>query len=668
MKKQKILLSLTSVLLAVLLLLGSYFASGYYFSRQSRIAFYNSDATEQTATAERFLDDSRLYFPADYADMVYLLQRAAGHGALYYEIAAEWLRAQGYEMHIRQDLAVANFYWVPRDLHLSDYREQIAPLLESIYVPVLPESAQTEFFYSAISFPKSDEETGNISYPEEKIWISVIEIDKETRERICNTVFYYTYDPYVWQNSYANEAEYHGITAVRTLQTADGHTVTYYTPQYLNETLEHGSSWGELYMIEDVPMYVSPSTYHYGINGRDALLSLQDSTMRSYADYLENDEALQAKMSEYWRTISLIHHAIVIYAALLLLCVIALIATARALRRADRNAKTRSGTKQRPLTSLLLCSLFFLCIATGLIIARVQTYQKDKQDRQLIYQQQAIYQATISETRMERTHMSYVPLQTLSLIHRAAQKDALFFFLAMQRATELTPADSDTNFHNALTRWISEDLDRATYQKEIAPAFEDIFVPVTDEHASYEYNTYQVTVRKSVQDPSALPANQADRIRVRYALTDRETGVTGKYWDYAVLPWSVDAWTDQYMMGEEEAQLSLQTKNGYTATYFAPKSTSILLSNSNWAELHTGKEVLTYLTIQTEGALQNSTVLPLAELLEDENILSEDMAKQWNALRAQYVTYVAFLAWSLLNVLIFAITAVLLIKNMRKKV
>lgn len=641
----RVLLMVSCILLAGLLLFGGYFAAGAYFRRQARIDFYSSDAAGYNK--EMYLDKEYHLFLYD-ADRVYLLHHAADKGALYFEVAAEWLRNQGYEEQLHSEKLLMLPLWIPRGLQRSDYRDTVLPLLEALHVPVLDEDTTWEYQHGLLSLRKTNEEAGSYSSLEEKISLSVHEMDNQTGATISTTTFYYTHNPMRWQEIYADEAEYHQVSAVRELQTADGHTVTYYTPQRLEDKLEPGSAWGEVYIIEDTPMYLSPTWYNTTANGtHNALHSLTDSTLLSYADYLENDEALRAEMEGEWRTISRIYYGIVLYAVLFVVCVAALVIAAWGLLRARRGDRRR-----RALGVILVVSLLLLCLATGVLAAYQQAWERKVDDAH------AIYRAGHSSGLEDRTYVTSVPLQALALMQRAAQKDGIFFRLAAQRAREMMPTDADSYVYDTSYRWVAYDMDRGTYLREVLPYLEQTYLPVLGMDAAYQYAPAAIRIYKPDGDTSRF----ARRIDIGYGIVNKATGFTEETWRSVELPLEEDYWSDFYdgqSIRYEKAD-SIRTDNGYEIAYYVQQGSKTYL----WGEIASDGKTLVYLTPSTEGpheSLQECTVMRLTDYLAEDTALNAAIEDEWARLQAQHAGYIAFIVWFVLDVAAAVGCAVMLI-------
>ena len=316
MRFYRILTRISCLTLALFLGIATFYGVTASNMRKERSAFYNSvQAKSHYYTEEQMDEGTYLEFSQECGNMIYLLHKAADKGPLFYEITTEWLRNYSYDAHLTMKADSLPPLWIPSSLHLREYQEKIAPLLRDLYVPVLSSDAKTEFVYQSLRFLPPPEESNRFSEKNDKIQLTIVEIDNVIGEQICKTSIYYSHIPnYPWESLKqlsTRDQEILQPTVYGEITTADGHTLTYYTPKRIEGQLELGSSWGETYIIKNAPMFFTPS-YSSSIPSVDMLHSLSQSTLVSYADYLENDAEVEEQMADYWKQIRRQHTGCVI--------------------------------------------------------------------------------------------------------------------------------------------------------------------------------------------------------------------------------------------------------------------------------------------------------------------------------------------------------------------
>ncbi len=314
--KYLIALRVACVLLAVLLAVGALLVADMHRRREKRREYY---ATQEPVLSAGFDHYEETYYLWLWSDReMTLLQRAANKGALYYEIAADYVR---HWQEREQGLDYVDFSWLPYELNYKTYGREVGVLLESIYLPVLPDGHEHTFEYNNISIYQKPVTMHDAKPP--RISVGLIEKDKATGEQICSSSVSILFDSQAWQNmGVLLSASY---TLYETLTTADGYEVKYYT--YLDGHVANGSSWGEVCVDGEQVIQMPVALYRENGEyvGYDVLRSLSDSTLISYAEYLETNEALRESVSTQWRTITLVYYSVILYITLVSLLLVQLV-------------------------------------------------------------------------------------------------------------------------------------------------------------------------------------------------------------------------------------------------------------------------------------------------------------------------------------------------------
>ena len=295
-KRLLITIRILCVMFAVLLLGGVIASISVYYLRTER--------QEQLPKKEALHLGKTYYLWLWNDEEMALLQYAAKKDDLYFEIAAEYIRSgqQGKDT-----------WWLPYELDREEYLTAIVPLLEVIYVPILPESHEKVYDYGDIRLYR--EATLMQDAAPSRI---TLECDTFVRENgvpydSCSVSILFDPQKRIDRGATGGDKyEYY-----KTLTTEDGYEVAYYNNEYNEGKIQPlGHTWGEVYINEDEPQYFGiaySDEYRYGY----ALPKyLPDSTLRSFANHLENSETLRAAVETQWNTITLIHHGIILYGAL----------------------------------------------------------------------------------------------------------------------------------------------------------------------------------------------------------------------------------------------------------------------------------------------------------------------------------------------------------------
>jgi hypothetical protein len=291
----------------MLLLTGIVVYDAYAYRRAEREEYYATAQPELSVGFDSYEEDYYLWLWTD--EEMALLQRAANKNALYYEIAADYVR------HWQADEVdgYVDWSWLPYDLDRKTYQREVGAYLEQLLVPVLPDDHANEFDYGDIRIHRqyvsaTDNGVSRIS-------ISLEETEKATGEKICSSWTSIRFDPLRWQHMFEKlGSEY---LLYETITTLDGYEITYYTSDHLEDSVEIGSSWGELVLENDQRIEFGLGYYSNEPYGRDSLKSLADSKLITYAKHLETNPELEAHVSAQWRTISLIYYGVLVYGALL---------------------------------------------------------------------------------------------------------------------------------------------------------------------------------------------------------------------------------------------------------------------------------------------------------------------------------------------------------------
>ncbi|MBQ7337576.1 MAG: hypothetical protein IJW40_03870 [Clostridia bacterium] len=333
--KYLITLRVSCVLLAVFLSIGALAALDVHLRREERRDYYATQTLVLSTGFDDYADTYYLWLWSD--EEMSLLQRAAEKGALYYEIAADYVRHWQASV---QGLDYVDCSWLPYELDYKTYLQEVETLLDALHVPVLPDGHETVFEYGDIRIYR-DEIQRRDAVPV-RIEVELTEKSSTTDEQVCTCMVSILYDPQEWQNMYDSlDASYDHY---ETLTTVDGYEVNYYTSEFLDGKVENGSSWGEVYVDKDQHVCFNVAVYHYDIDGRDSLKSLSDSTLISYAEHLETNEELHTRVEKQWRTITLVHHTIILYITIILLLLLQL--TASAILYGKRRAQERANMAQ----------------------------------------------------------------------------------------------------------------------------------------------------------------------------------------------------------------------------------------------------------------------------------------------------------------------------------
>ena len=311
-KKTRIAVRILCVLLAGLLLGGIITAFMVFHRRAERKEYYETfDPNKDLAPDFAYYED--LYYLWLWSDEeMTLLQRAAQKDELYYEIAADYVR----HWNATNMKDFIDWSWLPYDLDREEYLAVIDPLLEQLYVPVLTDSHEASFDYGDIRITRK--KTLSQDAPSSKISLEIL-----------HTGIDYTCDISILDE--AKDVSAQDETGPKyehfeTITTKDGHDINYYNSKYNEGKLQPlGNTWGVAYVNEGQQLYFgiaySPN-FRYGYALPE---DIENSTMVSYADHLENDEVLLAAVEKQWNTITLIHHGIILYGALTAATVVTLV-------------------------------------------------------------------------------------------------------------------------------------------------------------------------------------------------------------------------------------------------------------------------------------------------------------------------------------------------------
>ncbi len=326
--KYKVGIRAGCLILALLFVIGGLAYSAYAGRRAAREEYYATTVPELSTGFDDMAEDYYLWLWTD--EEMALLQWAADENALYYEIAADYVR------HWQADEVdgYVDWSWLPYDLDHATYQREVGAYLEQLLVPVLPDDHANEFDYGDIRIHRqyvsaTDNGVSRIS-------VSLEETEKATGEKICSSWTSIRFDPLRWQHMFEKlGSEY---LLYETITTLDGHDITYYTSEHLEDSVEIGSSWGELVLEDDQRIEFGLGYYNNGPYGRDSLKSLSESKLISYAEHLRTNPALDARVSTQWRTISLIYYGVILYSLLTVAAVGTIIACTVLYRKEKRAA------------------------------------------------------------------------------------------------------------------------------------------------------------------------------------------------------------------------------------------------------------------------------------------------------------------------------------------
>ena len=91
------------------------------------------------------------------------------------------------------------------------------------------------------------------------------------------------------------------------------------------DSVEIGSSWGELVLEDEQRINFGLGYYSNEPYGRDSLKSLADSTLISFAEHLETNKELREAVREQWHAISLLYYGVLLYGILTVAAIAAIV-------------------------------------------------------------------------------------------------------------------------------------------------------------------------------------------------------------------------------------------------------------------------------------------------------------------------------------------------------
>jgi hypothetical protein len=326
--KYLIAIRITCVLLCILLLGGGMAYYAYAHRRAEREEYYATTVPELSTGFDDMAEDYYLWLWSD--EEMALLQWAADENALYYEIAADYVR------HWRADEVdgYIDWSWLPYDLDRKTYQREVGALLEQLYVPFLPDFHANEFDYGDIRVHRKSGLVADAA--PSKISVNLRENEKATGDFVCSSSVAILFDP---QRRIDRGSEKSGFYELYdTITTTNGYKVQYYTSEFMKGTLMPGSSWGEVWIAEDAPQYFNVACYEKNTMPDQMIHSLKDSKLISYAQHLETNPELEERVSTQWRTISLIYYGVILYGLLTVAAVGTIIACTVLYRKEKRAA------------------------------------------------------------------------------------------------------------------------------------------------------------------------------------------------------------------------------------------------------------------------------------------------------------------------------------------
>jgi hypothetical protein len=259
-----------------------------------------------------------------------LLQWAADENALYYEIAADYVR----HWRAGEIDGYVDWSWLPYDLDRKTYQRAVGTLLEQLYIPILPDFHANEFDYGDIRVYRQSPLVADGA--PSKITVALQENVKATGEFVCSSSVAILFDPQRRIDRGSEDSGYFEL--FDTITTLDGYEVSYYTSEFMEGTLMPGSSWGEVWIAEDAPQYFNVACYEKNTMPDQMIHSLKDSKLISYAEHLETNPELEERVSTQWRTISLIYYGVILYGLLTVAAVDTIIACTVLYRKEKRAA------------------------------------------------------------------------------------------------------------------------------------------------------------------------------------------------------------------------------------------------------------------------------------------------------------------------------------------
>lgn len=316
------------LILALLFVIGGLAYSAYASRRAEREEYYATTVPELSTGFDDMAEDYYLWLWSD--EEMALLQWAADENALYYEIAADYVR------HWRADEVdgYVDWSWLPYDLDRKTYQREVGALLEQLYVPFLPDFHANEFDYGDIRVHRKSGLVADAA--SSKISVNLRENEKATGDFVCSSSVAILFDP---QRRIDRGSEKSGFYELYdTITTTDGYEVNYYTWEFANGTLMPGSSWGEVWIAEDAPQYFNVACYEKNTMPDQMIHSLKDSKLISYAEHLRTNPEVEERVSTQWRTISLIYYGVILYGLLTVAAVGTIIACTMLYRKEKRTA------------------------------------------------------------------------------------------------------------------------------------------------------------------------------------------------------------------------------------------------------------------------------------------------------------------------------------------